>query len=293
MPHLQELASSLRSLTLIESSGKRAPRQTRAANAAKLAQKAGQRGDRKAQSYWRSVYANAKAKLLRAAGRTAEPEGTPAKKTAPAAAGGAGHAKKGKDEPKQSLRSRMLGLLKKSATAASTALKKLPKDVQKLATNPTYRASMGRKLATHIKRIPAKVLLHAIEEVSEVVKAGAVLVKAASGKDLDHKDKHALKAGAKALATTVLGTVVMGGIAHLTVNALAQHFATETAMKSVGKAALFAAAVAVAEEKKAMLRAWAEDVMDAVHIGFATMGTMTDEDIVKAFTPEEDEEDGK
>jgi hypothetical protein len=289
VPSLYALTSELRSLVLTED-GDPTTANARASNAAKMAQKAARRGDKSAQSYWKSVYANAKERggraytgakdrLAKSAGQTPG-AGHGGHGGGHGDAGGHGAASAAKDAgPKKSIASRVGGFLARAASKAAGSISSLPANAAKLASDRDYRREVGRKLADHVRKIPAKVILGVVNEVEEVVAAGGVLAKAAMRKDLTEADKHTLKAGAKALATTLLGTVAMGGIAHLTIQALASHFAIETAIKSVGKAALYTALVSEADEQKAMLIRWAEDVMKNVQTGFASLGVMTGEEV--------------
>lgn len=302
MASLFEMTARLRQLT--EDAGIEDP-QARAANAARMAQKAAHRGDKSAQSYWKGVYARAKARIGRAAGKTPGEGGhggghAPAKAAAPAAKGGDDarvdqdpSAKKGGGIVK-----RMSSLLKrasKATSAASAAVAKriahLPEGTRKLVMDPEFRRDFARKAAEHVKKIPAKALYAAIEEVEEVIMAGGVLLKAARRKELTDQDKHTLKAGAKALATTVIGTVAIGGVAHLTAQALATHFAAETAAKAVGKAALYTAALVAADEMKASMAAWAQNVMQGVQFGFASLGSMPEDELASIVLGETNQDE--
>ncbi len=238
-----------------------------------FAQHAARKGDRKALSYWRGVLANAQAKLRAAAGE-------------PAHSGGhSDHDNKPEPQAKISFKDRLKAVGKAAAGAAKGAvasavekIKNAPSATKKLVTDASYRKETGKQVASALKKVAAKAVLHACTEVGEVISAGVVVGKAASGKKLTKHDKHVLKAGAKALATTLIGTVAIGGIAHLTATALAQHFAIETAAKSIGRAALYAELTNEAE-KSAALKAWADDIADGVIKGFASLGSMSDDDL--------------
>lgn len=298
---LFDLTAQLRAMT--EDAGIENP-QARAANAARMAQKASQRQDKPAQLYWKGVYARAKVRVGKAAGKTPGEGGghgghAPVKATPPAAPKDANartdldpSAKKG------GIVKRMSGLLKRAASATSAAsaavakrVAHLPEATRKLVMDPKFRRDFARKASEHIKKIPAKALYAAIEEVEEVVMAGGVLLKAARRKELTDQDRHTLKAGAKALAMTVFGTVAIGGIAHLTASALATHFAAETAAKAVGKAALFTAALVAADEMKATTAAWAQNVMQGVQFGFASMGSMPDDELASIVLGETNQDE--
>lgn len=304
---LFELTAQLRALVLTEDAGIEDP-QARAVNAARMAQKASQRGDKPAQMYWKGVYARAKARIGKAAGKTPGEGGHGGGHAAPAKATPPAHKKSGGDDrvdqdpsaKKGGIVKRMSGLLKRAASATSAAsaavakrIAHLPEATRKLVMDPQARRDFARKAADHVKKIPAKALYAAIEEVEEVVMAGAVLLKAARRKELTDQDKHTLKQGAKALATTVLGTVAIGGIAHLTAQALATHFAAETAAKAVGKAALYTAAqaLAAADEMKASTAAWAQNVMQGVQFGFASLASMPDDELASIVLGETNQDE--
>lgn len=251
-----------------------------AAHAAHMAQKAAARGDQKAVGYWRGVYAHAKAGLAKAAGKDPHAHGH-----APAPAG---------DQPKKSWKDKLKGAAqavgKGVAAAASGAVQKLknaPAETKRLVTDPEYRKETGKAAAAKIKKTAAKIALHVVDEVEEVAKAGGVLTKAARGKKLTDEDKHVLKAGAKAIASTVIGTVAVGGIAHLTANALATHFALETAAKSIGKAALYAELASEAEEM-AGLKKWAEDIVNGIVEGFEKLGDMSPDALADILAADEE-----
>lgn len=250
-----------------------------AAHAQRMAQKAAGRGDQKAVGYWRGVYANAKGRLAKAAGKDPHAHGH-----APAPAG---------DQPKKSWKDKLKGaaqsFAKGAKAAASGAIEKLknaPAETKRLVMDAEYRKEAGKAAAAKIKKTAAKIALHVVDEVEEVAKAGGVLTKAARGKKLTDEDKHVLKAGAKALASTVIGTVAVGGIAHLTANALATHFALETAAKSIGKAALYAELASEAEEQ-AGLKAWAEDIIKGIVEGFEKLGDMSPDELADILAKED------
>ncbi len=170
--------------------------------------------------------------------------------------------------------------VKKASAALTDKIKSAPAATKRLVTDSVYRHKIGKAVAGKLKRMPGSILRSMADEVKEVGKAGLVVVKAARGKKLTHEDKHILKAGAKALATTVIGTIAMGGIAHLTATALAGHFAAETAVKAVGKAALFAS-VLMAEEASATTLAWVNEVIQGIKDGFDGLGDMDEEKLIE------------
>jgi hypothetical protein len=241
-----------------------------------FAGKAAKKGDRKAMVYWRGVLANAQARLRSAAGEPAKTHG--------------GEEEPEHDKPKTSFRDKLKNVGKAAVAGAKSVagsalqgLKNVPAASRKLVSDSGYRKETGKKVAAALKRGVAKTVLHACEEVGEVISAGVVVGKAASGKKLTKHDKHILKAGAKALATTLIGTVAIGGIAHLTAIALAQHFAIETAAKSIGKAALYADLTTEADQSAA-LKMWAEHIANAVVKGFEGLGSMSDDKLAEILS---------
>lgn len=263
------LISELRTAMLIAEDDPKATAQ----RASVYAQHAARKGDRQALSYWKGVLANAQAKLRSAAGEPAH--------------GHSDHDGGAKDgpKPKISFKDRIkavgkaaVGAAKSAVSSAVEKIKNAPAATKKLVTDSDYRKETGKHVASALKKVAAKTVLHACAEVGEVISAGVVIGKAASGKKLTPHDKHVLKAGAKALATTLIGTVALGGIAHLTATALAQHFAIETAAKSIGKAALYAELTNEAE-RSAALKGWADDIVDGVVKGFSSLGSMSDDEL--------------
>lgn len=256
-----------------------------AAHAAQMAQKAAKRGDRGALSYWRNVLSNAKKSIDTAAGHPGGAHG--------AGAAGSGHnpahAIPTAPAKKMSFRDRLTSLKNAVASAgskavhavgkAATAIKGIPAASAKLVTDSQYRKDTAHAMAAGIKKVSAKVVMHVVDEVAEVIKAGVVVGKAASGKKLTDADKHVLKAGAKALATTLIGTVALGGLAHVTAEALATHFAAETAIKSFGKAAIMASDDG--SESKASTTQWAKSIISGIEKGFASLASMSDDELTE------------
>lgn len=173
--------------------------------------------------------------------------------------------------------------VKSASKALADKIKSAPAATKKLLTDPVYRHAVGKKIATKLKHMPASIIHSVVDEVKEVGKAGLVVGKFASGKKLTHEDKHVLKAGAKALAMTVIGTVAIGGIAHLTASALAGHFAAETAVKAVGKAALYASLMSEAE-RSATTIAWVSEVIQGIKDGFDGLGDMDEEKLTEILS---------
>jgi len=100
--------------------------------------------------------------------------------------------------------------------------------------------------------------------------------RAAQGKKLDHHHKKVLRAVLKTIATTVAGTLALGGIAHLTAAALGQHFAIETA--------------AIEEEDAAALEAWIEHILKVIAAKVENLGEMSEKDLL-AILEKSNEED--
>lgn len=291
MSSLRDLADELRFVLQLEDEDPKVAAQ----RAAAFAQKAAKKGDRNAIAYWKGVYAHAQSRLRTAAGH---PDGPPSHGHDHGQAAAPAEPAK-KLSFKDKLRAAAMGVkgaVKTAAAGAVDKLKNAPLAVHKLVADPKFRATVGRKAAAAIKKGAAKAILHACAEVAEVVKAGAVVGKAASGKKLTAEDKHILKAGAKALASTIAGTIAFGGLAHLTAGALAQHFAIETVAKSVGKAAMYAG-LATEAEKSAMLQHWAEIIAEGIQKGFAGLGDMDPDKLadilstVHGDSGDEDEDD--
>jgi len=113
--------------------------------------------------------------------------------------------------------------------------------------------------------------------------------RAAQGKKLDHHHKKVLRAVLKTIATTVAGTLALGGIAHLTAAALGQHFAIETAAKAVGKAAMYDSRI-IEEEDAAALEAWIEHILKVIAAKVENLGEMSEKDLL-AILEKSNEED--
>lgn len=303
---LRELTEGLRALA---EKAPPADQSKRAQRAAMMGRKAQRRGDKRAYEYWKRVYQNAmtrmpgtphhnaaqQAKASKQGGTAPQPGSAPAQSAPAAAPAGQGQAPQGQapangepatghqPEPKKSFSDRFKAA-KNAVKAASKALadkiKSAPAATKKLLTDPVYRHSVGKKIAGRLKRMPSSIVHTVVDEVKEVGKAGILVAKAAAGKKLTHEDKHVLKAGAKALATTVIGTVALGGLAHLTASALAGHFAAETAVKAVGKAALYASLV-IEAERAATTIAWVNEVIQGIKDGFEGLGDMDEEKLAE------------
>lgn len=236
-------------------------------------QKAVRRGDKEAASYWANVIQKAKT-----AGQGAKKAGAALAKGALALAKGDSHHYHhgdnghGHDGDASSLWDRLKGVGK--------SIKDAPKNVKRLLTDKGYRSEVGKKVGGVLKKKAKTAWGMVKHEAHEFKVAGKALKKLAKREKLDDDDKKAMKAAAKALAVTVIGTAAMGGIGHLTLGAMAKHFAAETALKAVGRAALFAS-VHLHEEEDAMMSRWAEAVMNSVADEFDKLGEMDPEAVAK------------
>jgi hypothetical protein len=249
-----------------------------AGRAAEFLKKAMQRGDRPAAQYW--------AKIAKGAARA----GAAVAKGAAALAKGDshGHGDGHDDGEKPGLWDRLKGLGK--------SIKDAPKNVKRMLTDKDYRAEVGKSVGAALKRKGKAAWGMVKHEAHEFKVAGKALKKIARKEKLDAEDKKALKAAGKALAVTVIGTAAMGGIGHLTLGAMAKHFAAETALKAVGRAALFASAD-LNEEDDAVMARWAEAVIAGVAEKFEQLGEMDPEAVAALIADveysggSEDEED--
>lgn len=245
-----------------------------AKHAASMAQNAARKGNKHGVEYWKGVLSRAQDRLKSAAGQT----------PGQSKPGSHDTSTKPKEGPK-GLKAKLKAVgkaagsvVKNAAVSAIDRVKNAPADAKRLVTDSNFRKEVGHQTAEAIKRGAAKAVLHAIGEVAEVAKSGIVLTKIARGQKLSHEDKHVLKAGAKAIASTVIGTMVVGGIAHLTLQALATHFALETATKSAVKAAIYAE-LATEAEKEVMLHQWTAHIVRGIEDGFASLGDMSQDKI--------------
>lgn len=256
--------------------------------AAEFFNKALRRGDKKAAQYWGNIVKGAQtAKTVARAATvaTAQTVGHGAAKAGAAVVKGAvalakgdvhGHGHDHGDAAhsgeKPGLWDRLKGVAK--------SLKDAPKNVKRMLTDKDYRADVGKKVGVSLKRKAGAAWGMVKHEAHEFKVAGKAIAKIARKEKLDANDKKALKAAGKALAVTVIGTAAMGGLGHLTVGALAKHFAAETAVKAVGRAALFASAN-LSEEDDAIMARWAEAVINGVADAFEKLGDMDPEDVAK------------
>jgi len=181
---------------------------------------------------------------------------------------------------------RQIGGMKRKAKAAikdkivgtAKSIKALPKGAAKLVANKEFRKEVGAKASKSLRSKAAHALGTIKHEVKEFKMAGKAVAKLARRESISSHEKKAIKAVVKAVAMTVAGTLVMGGIAHLTAGALAQHFAAETAIKSVGKAALLAHLIYEASDESAFdewVKSLIQDIADRVE----KLGDMSEDDI--------------
>jgi len=243
-------------------------------------QKAVRRGDKEAAAYWAKIIQQAKVaakSATKTVGHSAKKAGTALAKGALALAkgdphhyhhGDHGHADAGE--------TRLWDRLK----SVGKSIKDAPKNVKRMLTDKDYRAEVGKKVGGALKKKAKTAWGMVKHEAHEFKVAGKALKKLAKREKLNDDDKKAMKAAAKALAVTVIGTAAMGGIGHLTLGAMAKHFAAETALKAVGRAALFAS-VHLHEEDAAVMARWAEAVMNSVADEFDKLGEMDPEDVAK------------
>jgi hypothetical protein len=169
--------------------------------------------------------------------------------------------------------------LKKGAKKAAKAIKGLPKEVAKLMHDKDHRKEVGQKAAKAIRRKAKAVVADVKHEFKEFKDAGKAIGKLAKREKLTDHDKKAMKAAVMAIGMTVGGTIAMGGVGHLTAIALGQHFAAETAVKSIGKAALFAHILHESEGDEGAFDKWAEQMVLEIADRMENLGNMTPEQI--------------
>jgi hypothetical protein len=219
--------------------------------------KARRRRDSKAMLWWKQVYHNTKQSLGGGEGG--------------GSAGGGGFAQK---------------LMAKSKKAAK-AFADLPKSSKKFFSDPKFRKKVAKEVGDSFRRKASHAVAHVKEEAKEFKEAGGAIRKYAKGESLSSHDKAALKKAAKAVALTVAGTVAMGGLSHLTVAALAKHFAAETAVKAVAKAAVLVDSLqwhggvylteATLDEK--VMEAWTRRLIEAVADKLEGLAEMDEDEI--------------
>lgn len=129
---------------------------------------------------------------------------------------------------------------KKVASHLVARLKGLPEAAKRLVTDRKHRTEVGKQMGEALKRKGTSAVKHVVGELKELGDAGKAMKKMALRQKLDKHDKHALKEAAKTIGATIAGTIALGGIGHITAAALGTHFAAETLIKHVGRAALFA-----------------------------------------------------
>jgi hypothetical protein len=180
------------------------------------------------------------------------------------------------EKPKKPLKQRVKEKVKAKVKAAGQALKDLPGNAKKFVQDKKFRKKVGKDMAAAVRRKSAAAVDTIKHEVKEFKMAGAAVKKVAKGEKLNDHDKKAIKAVVKAVAMTVGGTIAMGGVGHLTAAALGQHFAAETAIKSVGKAALFADLMT---EDEAAFEQWVKKMMNDIADKLEGLGDMSEEEL--------------
>lgn len=167
-------------------------------------------------------------------------------------------------------------------------IKSLPEDAKRLVTDSTFRSEVGAKMGQALRRKSVAAAKYIAAEVRELKDAGGALKKLALRQELTKHDKHALKAAAVSIATTVAGSIVLGGIGHLTANALAQHFVGEALLKTAGRAALFAHVVRsgwpICESDDAAVREVVERILERVAGELEALGGLSDEQAMELLT---------
>jgi hypothetical protein len=238
--------------------------------------KARQRQDRKAMHWWKSVYKHTK-KALKGDEKPAKGAG--------GGGAGAGAAEPPKDDHGGHEQS-FLKALGSKGKGVVQAFKNLPKNSKKFFSDPGYRKEVAKAAGKSIRAKAAHAVQHVKDEAHEFKTAGIAIGKAARGKEISDHEKHAIKAAAKTVAMTVIGTVAMGGIAHLTLGALAGHFAAETAIKAVVRAAVLAHLMQhgipyLTEEEvdEKALEAWTKKLVDHIAKEFENLADASPEEM--------------
>lgn len=267
----------------------------RAKNASLMGRRAAKRGDKDSQDFWAGVYERAKAQIGAAGSSTSTGQASPKPSL-----GSDSSTSSPSSKVEGDITSKVSNLLKKVARGASSALagpskklQKLEPSARKLVTDKMFRRKASQEAVAAVKKIPPKNIYDAAVSSEEVSRAGGVLLKAAASSSLDDHDKKLLKDGAKALATAVLAGTSIKSMDASTTRKLAAQFAADAAVKSVGKAALYMSAISKNEEALATTAAWAQNVVHGVQVGFATLGSLSDEDLVDILSgdSEDDEEE--
>jgi len=117
---------------------------------------------------------------------------------------------------------------------------KLPAQTRRLFDDPGYRAEVGKAAGQAIRRKGRAAVGMLAQELREYRAAGAAIAKMSSGQELSADEKKVIGRAVRSLAVTVAGSIAIGGLGHLTAQALATHWAAEATAKAVGRAALFA-----------------------------------------------------
>jgi hypothetical protein len=189
-----------------------------------------------------------------------------------------------KDKLKQAKAKLTKDNIKGMAASLKQKLKGLPKEARRLVTDKEHRKEVGKKAAAALRRKVKSAADTIKHEAAEFKTAGKAMGKIAKGKKLDDHDKKAIKAVIKTIGLTVGGTLAMGGIGHFTAQALATHFAAETAIKSVGKAALFAHLLYEDGGDEEAAEAWVKKTIMAIADEVEKLGDMSDEEILEILS---------
>lgn len=154
---------------------------------------------------------------------------------------------------------------------------------KKLAGDSSFRKKMGKQIASAFRKKGAKVLRHIKEEFAEFKHAASAIKKLPPMSALTGDDKKAIKGAAQSIATTVAGTIAIGGLSHLTISALATHWAAETAIKSVGKAMIFKKSLRKADSA-AMMQKFAEILVEDLAAKFEEFAGYSDEEAAELLS---------
>lgn len=226
--------------------------------------------DKKAMSWWKTVYHNTK-KALKGSGSS----------EAPKSAGAAASGEHGS----------FLKALGAKSKAALAAFKSLPKSSKRFFADKSYRKQVARDVASSIRKKASHAVDHVKEEALEFKDAGKALSKLAQKKELTNHEKTAIKKAAKAVAVTVVGTVALGGLSHLTVAALAKHFAAETAAKAVAKAAVMSSLMRASvpfltedEITEQVMESWVKNLVNSIADEMEKLGNASPEEMASLLT---------
>lgn len=192
--------------------------------------------------------------------------------------------------------------LKSKSKAAAKAFKDLPSSSKKFFTSKEHRKKVATAAAKSFRKKATHAVKHVRDEIHEFKDAGKALGKLAKGGKLSGHEKKALKQSAKTIATTVAGTIAMGGLAHVTLAGLAGHWAAETAIKSVAKAAVMAhmmragggpAYLTEEEIESKMLEVWAKNLVHNIAEKFEDFANAGPDEVMEVLQQLHGEGDGE